>query len=234
MFFTFWTKPTCDVPSPPPMAAEWSEAFPTFAVFGDADVCDILTSRGASYADLFRRISIPACRADVARLAILHECGGVYVDAHAGIGNLAALTSAVENLAKYELIIFDRKDGIKSPGGVHVINSLIAARRGSEVLELVLERALRNLVDQDKMERASDVHVPYNIYVLTGPWNLASTVLDQRLPKHVVRAEFVGKVLKVDLLLPETTFPVRLYRYYGYRNPGTHWSERQTVERLFG
>jgi hypothetical protein len=238
MFFTFWTPPSYTgnsetAAAPPDMAAEWKAVIPTFAVFDDDRVCDILVIRDSLYADLFRRISIPACKADLARLVLLHEYGGVYVDAHAGVGNLATFLIAVEYLARYELVIFDRRDSVKSPGDTHVINSLIAARRGSAVLDTVLQRALRNLVEHEEKEHAAVGHVAYNIFVLTGPWNLSSTVINHGLPQHEIRPGFIDKVFKYDIELDQDLFPVRFYKYYRNRSPNSHWSERQAVDRLF-
>lgn len=229
MIFTYWQGNVSDIA---PMVAGWRGAFPTFEVFGDDAVCDILARRGASFPGMYRRITIPACKSDVARLVLLHEYGGMYVDAHSGVGQVAAICDALENLARYELIIFDRRDLVKLPGRTQIINGLLAARRGSEVLDLILQKALDNLVAQESKERSVDAYVPYNIFVLTGPWNLSSTIMNLGLPQHEMLQDFVGRVLKVDLT-DKPAFPVWFYRYYEYRKPACHWSERQAVERLF-
>ncbi|MEO6923363.1 MAG: hypothetical protein ABI142_06010, partial [Bryocella sp.] len=86
--FSYWT--TDDAPHRHPMPKEaelaWRTRVGEFTVFGDAAVEAALLAWGTDAVETFRGIGIPACRSDLARLVLLFQHGGLYVDAHCGPG----------------------------------------------------------------------------------------------------------------------------------------------------
>lgn len=238
MIFTFWTS------ADPDAAAEntggeidgavkdWSSAFPEFRVFNDDEVARLLQSRDAELLAVYNAIRIPACRSDLARLVLLYEYGGLYIDAHVGTGDSQVLASVLEKLSTFELIIFDKTWEHKKADDIHIINTMICARRRSEVINTLIESAFANLIGHRAIERSTPEYVPYNIFVLTGAADITDRIFDQSALPRVMRSEFAEKV-HVERLVDRDRLPFFPYKHYAYRQPGSHWSERQKVERLF-
>jgi hypothetical protein len=238
MIFTYWTgvEPDGKAGDTPPAIAEavqdWRAVFPEFHIFKDRDVRRLLARRGAEQLDLFDAITIPACRADLARLLLLHEFGGLYVDAHVGTGDLAALAGVLERLSQTELVLFDKTWMHKHPGDIHIMNTVMCARRQAPAVEIMIESALRNLARQHSEEKSANGYVSYNIFVLTGAWDIQVQLFDLGINPIMLRSEFRERVW-LERLTGDDRQPVQIYKYYAYRRPGLHWSERQKTERLF-
>lgn len=64
---------------------EWSSSMPKFSIFGNSDVIEILEKYFPYFVDDYILINIPAAKSDVARLLLLYELGGLYVDCHFGL-----------------------------------------------------------------------------------------------------------------------------------------------------
>jgi hypothetical protein len=94
--------------------------------------------------------------------------------------------------------------------------------------------AFRNLNEHWQRERRTKEHVPYDIWTMTGPGLLEHTICIPppamwELPGGL-RPALAGKVHFVQ---EGPDAPIVRYRHHSYSLPGTHWSERQKVERLF-
>ena len=64
---------------------EWQAAFPAFRVFGNQDVYPLLDKYSPGHVDLFKAMRLPAAKSDIARLLLLYELGGLYIDCHFGL-----------------------------------------------------------------------------------------------------------------------------------------------------
>jgi len=226
MIFTYWTSPEA---SDPPSAESWRSQFPGFKVFGDPDVLPLLESE--AHRALYSLISIPACKSDIARLVLLREHGGLYVDSHCGPSNQGKLLETVLLLARFDLILFDRISR-EDAGYLPLVNSAMAARRGTPVLSGLIASAFSNLSRQWELEQATQAYVPYNIFALTGAWDISVQLFDTLAQPIQLRHAYKQNVFVYEMQRgadPGFT----LYEFYEYRKPGTHWSERQQVERLF-
>ncbi len=228
MLFTYWTGR----PLTSPHSAEvWRARFPQFTVFEDKDVLPLLES--VRFRELYSRITIPACKSDIARLVLLRKFGGLYIDSHAGPSNADRLFETIEILSSAELILFDRTHENAALGAIHpVINSAIASRRDAAILNLLIYSAFENLSGHARREAETSDHVAYNIFALTGAWDINVRLFDCAAQPCVVKPAFAAQV-HVIKLLPDVDPGFQLYKYYQYRTPGDHWSERQTRERLF-
>ena len=156
MLFTFWTVFSLAVPD---SVQAWCKRFPDFVTFKDEDVLPLLDSD--HYRDLYKRISIPACKADIARLALLREHGGVYVDLHTGPSDGDALAETIEDLARFDLLLF----GKGWEGSFNFMNSILIARRQAPVLQLILDGAFTNLINHERREANSTEHIPYHVLI---------------------------------------------------------------------
>jgi mannosyltransferase OCH1-like enzyme len=210
----------------------WRREDPQFRIFQDADVVPILTQVDADFPALFHRIRIPACRADVARLALLWCYGGLYVDAHAGPGRREDRLNILQRLGAFDLVLFDRTYDHTGHNPLKLTNSLIAARKDSPCLRGLLERAMANLRELSAAEARTAGHVPYNIYLMTGPRMLRQQLFDEARRPYRLRPEFQRRVWLEPLASPQGG-AVNLYSHQHYRRPGRHWTERQRAERLF-
>lgn len=224
MIFTFWTGSS--IPNDATSIGAWRERYPRFAVFQDADVLPLLPSDQVR--DLYNRIKIPSCKSDLARLVLLKEHGGLYIDAHSGPSNGDNLARTIAYLARYEFIIF-RWLWL---GGFTFGNGYIAARRGTPILDLLVDRAIKNLLQQKKKEDEANEYVPYQIAVLTGTQVILGTIFEPCDGSWAIRQQYKDKVLFYEMTGPDTP-GFHVANFYNYRKPGSHWSERQKVERLF-
>jgi mannosyltransferase OCH1-like enzyme len=238
MFFTYWTNATGNI-SPERqlhfdnMVADWRSRFPAFRVFSDDDIEPLLAGYHRDLPGIFRRIKIPACKSDLARLLLLHTYGGFYVDAHTGTGDGNALARVLEVLADRDLILFDKREAVKDAADKHIVNGAMAARRGAQPLRLAIFEIIANLIRHERQEAENGEYVPYNIFVITGSWSLTSTLFD-RIDGAVIPKKALAGSLHVEAIDPEIRpWPFVFYKFYGYRETGKHWSERQNSERLF-
>lgn len=230
MIFTFWAGDTSTLGS---FVEDWAASGHAVRVFTNTDARRALNELSPGIGGLFEMIRIPACRSDLARLALLHKFGGFYVDAHSAPGDGAALEILMTALERYEVVLFDREAARNAPHDVHIINSVIGARAGSGLIKNIISRVIRNLRGHLKEEIFFRKYVPYNIAGLTGAWNIVEELLDVEKQPMTVRPRLRGRVIVLDLPRNESAAGICLYRHYGYRKPGMHWSERQNREMLF-
>jgi hypothetical protein len=217
--FTYWTGNRSVLT---PFMGDWSGAGLDVAVYGPEDVCGIVPDP-----ELFRAVSIPACQSDVARLALLHRHGGLYVDAHAGKPNVDMLRHVFDT--QCEVTIFATRTPRNPDGGV--VNSAIRADQASPFMADCVGEAFANLAALRSAEVSAGGWVRYNIAALTGSWllNKRACVIGAKPP--TLRADACQRVALYPLW--DSPHPFALYAHYGYRTPGEHWSERQKHERLF-
>lgn len=92
----------------------------------------------------YKRIRVPASRSDVARLMLLYEFGGLYLDA--AMETLTAAHSIVDDDAD---LLFVRRDDLsryaKRPDQAHVINGIVGAAGRCDLIKEAIEMVLDNL-----------------------------------------------------------------------------------------
>jgi len=103
---------------------------------------------------LYRQIRIPAARSDLARLMLLYQHGGTYLDCSFNL--LEPLHSVLGE--KDEIVLVRRDDNYASrrvPDKVNVINGLMAAPPKTEFFKWCTHRAISNLVTGDLNNRVA-------------------------------------------------------------------------------
>lgn len=228
MFFTYWENETT---AEPPSAEAWRAHYPGFIVFSDKDVLPLLGT--VERRELYEQIVLPACKSDIARLLLLREHGGLYVDAHAGPTDGARLAETMDALSKFEMILFCRAYEKKTPEELHLMNGAIAARAGTVFLDMMIDTAFEHLFQHIAAERATADYVHYTLWGLAGTWIMLKNFFDMNVNPYALRPEFASRILVRHIEDPPSA-GFQVYLYYGYRGPGQHWSERQKTERLFG
>jgi SAM-dependent methyltransferase len=236
MFFTYWTDDARpgqrSLVESLPMSAEWAKEFSDFKVYDDSTVIPLLGRWGDDVPDLFRRIRMPSCKSDIARLALLSEFGGVYIDAHTGIGNKETLYRLMGIFPKFEVLLFDLVPKHQQDGDVWIPNGAIYSRPRSPIIELLINTAIENIKEHHAKELSTSEYAPYNIAVLTGAWIIVSKLFYLVSRPFRIKDEFVDRI-KIWSLREDASDPIKFYKYYGYRVPSVHWSERQKHEPLF-
>lgn len=211
--------------------AEWSAVFPTFKVFDNADVIRLIKKYVPAYAETYNAIRIPAAKADIARLILLYEYGGLYIDCHCGICDVNAIDRLFTDLDHVEAIVIDRArvQEPRPPDEFFFINAIIFSRSQSKLLLIVARQALANLACHREFERLRG-YIPYNIGALTGPRLLTQMLLQPGSQNKQIRSDYKGLIG----IIKEEAAPVARNRHRTYAVPGQHWSERQEKELLFG
>lgn len=209
---------------------DWSKASSIFRVFGIDDVRPLVKKYFSEYADVFNAIQIPSARSDVARLILLYEFGGLYVDCHFGVRADADLPRLLSLLTENEAVFVDRRLslGTRPPGEYFLINGAMLLKRRSKISLNLAGHALANLECLRECERTSG-HIPYHLGYLTGAGLLMSTVMRPCTNYRELKPEYSKRVL----IVAEETAQIERNRHRTYGGPGAHWSERQQKELLF-
>jgi hypothetical protein len=97
---------------------------------------------------LYDRIRVPAARADLARMVLLHQLGGIYLDATFVVRRplMELIPDGVDHLFVQR---DDNHAARRVPGRAALVNGLLAAVPGSPVIARCIDRILNNLVDGD-------------------------------------------------------------------------------------
>ncbi len=212
------------------MIAEWSGIFSNFRVFGDDDVVPLLRKYCPDFLAPYRRIQIPAAKSDVARLLLLYEYGGLYVDCHMGVLDDREIIRLLSELPETGVILIDRKLSMRwRPDDEHFfINGIIFSVPQSALILAMLRQAVTNLSEQYERE-LSDGFAPYTIFLLSGPGMVTGCVLDPESANRCVRKPYDASVA----IIREELAPIVRDRHRTYGGSGRHWSERQRTESLF-
>jgi hypothetical protein len=127
---------------------EWKAAFPTFRVFGNNDIYPLLDKYSPRHVDVFKSLRLPSARSDVARLLLLYELGGLYIDCHFGLRSRPGIDDIFQKLqAGLEMVVVDRDRNIAARpiDEYYFINGVIFARPSCPLLLMCALQALANL-----------------------------------------------------------------------------------------
>jgi Glycosyltransferase sugar-binding region containing DXD motif len=226
--FAYWDSPDYTMLSE--MIAAWREHFPQFLVLGDHDVVPLIERYFPKYTDLYKKIRLPAAKSDVARLLVLYEFGGLYIDCHVGISDVDELKRLFTCLDNHEAIIIDRTLSFmpRPPGEHFLLNGPMFGRPCSELFMMLARQAFANLAWQQRLEQQYGF-VAYTIGRLTGPLLITEMVLQPGSCARDIRSDFAERIM----IVPEETAPVIRNIYTGYKTPSDHWTVRERNEPLF-
>jgi len=203
----------------------WRNHFPDFRILGDSDIEPLIARHFPTCLELYRKIRIPCCKSDLARMLALHEWGGLYVDCHCGIRDEKFIRQLMESLASFELIVFDYH---RNSDKWHVTPSFMFARKDSEITLECVTNAFQHLRSHWKVEKQQGFH-PYNLWSMVASGNLADTIIDWSMQPPALKPRFAQKIW----VFPEKLAPIAKNMHRSYGEPGMHWSERQKREVLF-
>jgi hypothetical protein len=202
----------------------WRNHFPDFRIIGDSDIEPLIAKHFPKCLDLYRKIRIPCCKSDLARMLALHEWGGLYVDCHCGIRDVQFIRQLMASLDSFELIIFDKN---RNSHKWHVTPSFMFARKNSDIPLECVTNAFRHLQRHWKVEKRHGFR-SYNLWSMVASGNLADSIIDWSQPP-VLKPRFAQKIW----LFPEEAAPIARNMHRSHDKPGMHWSERQLREVLF-
>ncbi|MEG9501438.1 MAG: hypothetical protein MIN69_06185 [Methylorubrum extorquens] len=227
LIFMYWESRNL---AEPISAPSWRSFYPNFRVFYEEDVIPLLPEK---FVDLFVCINIPAAKSDIARMYLLKEYGGLYIDAHVGPASSANLMMTLSRLAGCNLMLFSRK-WMMGEGSdfLDLMNTVIAARKGAPELDLVIDKIVRNVREHKRKEEEASEYVPYDLFNLTGTWLIVESFLEVPALTPRVKVGFRENVI-VNLMESDDSSGFHLYKFHEYRKQGNHWSERQRYERFF-
>jgi mannosyltransferase OCH1-like enzyme len=210
--------------------SHWQAYFPEFRVIGDYEVEPLINKYFPEFLEKYRAISLPTCRANLARMLMLYEVGGLYVDCHCGIVDPVRVQALLDSATESTFTLFDKDLADGRPADqLWPLYSILVCRAGCPIVLDIAAAAIRNLSEHWRREASEDFS-PYNIWEMCGTGLVADVILDRAAQPARPRS-YPGWQIR---LLPEThAAPIRRYMFYSYRRPGMHWSERQDRERLY-
>lgn len=226
MLFMYWTGPITDCPS---SVTAWRKIYRNFEMFTDDHVIPLLPY---GFRDVFLQIRLPAAKSDLARLLLLREFGGLYLDAHVGPTASADLLETLDPLCSHNLILFGKGWAMQKETDFDLMNGILAGRRGTAELNIIIDIVINNILAQRKKENITSAYVPYHLFSLTGTYAIIQAFFDQSGPRPCLKREFQSSI-KLHFMVDNQKSGFELAAYYTYRRPGTHWSEREKTERFF-
>lgn len=226
MLFMFWTNLEIECP---PGALAWRNRYSNFKVFSEADVLPLLPSE---IAPLWNKIRIPAAKSDLARLLLLQEYGGLYIDAHVGPADPEGLVQTIDLLSSYALVFFGQGWVMKTETDFDLMNGVIAARKKTPELNLLISRICSNIIEQYEKELATNEYVPYNLWGMTGTYPIIQTFFGHNGLRSIIKDEFSGRIC-VHFMKDNQSSGFEIAAYKTYHTETNHWSIRQKTERFF-
>ena len=177
--------------------------------------------------EIYKKIRIPACKSDVARIILLRNYGGIYIDCN------TTIKKPLENLyntIKHKDIVI----GINLKTRDYSTRILMS-RKFSGHMKTILDIMYDNLNNLYIKENSTKEHIEYNILMLTGTGPFY---------KAFNRLEYLPDITCINLdnnksigYLDDAS---DYFKHYGCctdfhhnKNSHLHWSERQKVEKLF-
>jgi len=227
MIFSYWNHDTDHVP---PSHDDWKGAYPKFHYFTAEDVSNIIEDSELKF--LFNRTRLEAAKSDIARLVLLYEFGGLYMDAHAGTESFTDLVETLDYLSKYDTVFFGKKWELSSESDFNLMNTVIASRAKSQVISHVLAVAKTKMKKLFDLEEQKKEYVPYELHDITGTQNIMDSIFDCRQKPPVLRPQFRENV-SIRYMDNMNSCGFFIYKHYKYRSELQHWSDRQKTENLF-
>lgn len=129
-------------------------------------------------------------------------------------------------------VLFGQRWLMPKETDLDLMNHVLAARRGTPERDVLIDAVLANVRDQKVTEDATPDHGPYDIHVMTGTYVIVQSLFDRLPPRPRLKAAYQDTVF-VHLLNNDAASGFQLYADDVYREPDSHWSERQKRERLF-
>lgn len=226
MLFMYWTGIETECSA---AVSAWREIYPSFRLFTDKDVVPLLPD---SLQSLYERIRLPAAKSDLARLLLLREYGGLYLDAHVGPTSPASLLETLSPLSSHHLILFGKCWAMQKETDFDLMNGVLAARKKAPELDIVIDLVVQNILEQEARERKTQEYVPYSLFDMTGTYTLVRSFFDQAPPRPRLKPEFENTIW-VHYMEDNKKSGFEIASYYTYRKTGMHWSEREKNERFF-
>jgi len=218
---------------------EWKQYNPglTVEVISDEDIQNILGRDDPAFAELYSEISIPACRADIARVVWLCNHGGMYADCH--VQCKRNLDQLLGNSSRYSVLIMMQPIHARDSSKMQfcLTQSVLIAQKGSRFLKLILDDIKNNLYMERERARSGS---GYNVWKLTGPGVFYQRLhkLNDETPVSASHCEACAKMGKKSRLYNVCIIDMRQYVsrdvYVNYKKDRTrHWSQLQNRIPLF-
>ena len=128
-------------------SAEWTNAFPSFRIYDERNVLPLMEQRFPEYVKIYRAIRLRTAKCNVARLILLYEFGGIYIDCHVGIRDLHALHKLLASLRDVDAVFIDRILALKArPLGTHFrLITVLCSRPRLDLMLMIAKQGLVNL-----------------------------------------------------------------------------------------
>ena len=135
-------------------SAEWTNAFPSFRIYDDRDVVPLMEQYFPEYVQIYQAIRLLTAKCNVARLILLYEFGGFYIDCHVGIRDLYALHQLIACLSEVDVVFIDRILALKArPPGTHfLLFTVLCSRPRLDLMLMIAKQGLVNLARHRESE----------------------------------------------------------------------------------
>ncbi len=204
----------------------------------DLFVLEYFKEREPEFASIYSRISLGAAKADLVRLLLMYEYGGLYLD---------IMNEPKDDFTDMHLL-FEKLDTkttlIGSWEPANITFQLILSKPKSNLMLCVYQLCKNNLVCQFKKEVVDNEISPYNLVVLTGPilfhelvvnkpfqsWNTYLKCLEYASENYPFFCKWDCELLDVSKYF--WLWRVGFDNHHG-KNMAKHWSVLQDSQKLF-
>ncbi len=113
---------------------------------------------------IYPQITLPSCKSDIARLALIYEYGGYYMDTHTSFKNNGSLFSEWHSTIdpSYDFII----SGVAQ--NTRLVNRFLAGKRKSSAVKALVDVIQHRIIQHYYQECTTNHYVPYDLLKLTG------------------------------------------------------------------
>jgi len=193
--------------------------------------------------DLFQRATIASLKSDIARMVLLNEEGGAWVDCNTTLQDKKAIPKIFRGCEKFRFgftVLPNERFDLKS--------SFMISEAKTELAEMIIEQMTKKLSEHYEYEKASANFVPYNLYIWVPPFvahNLLGYQFDDEFRNFIKEMYSSQKFISPDLAgfkkyccgLINTTGLLRFYgtnmEHHHGDNFHLHWSNIQKTQKLF-
>jgi hypothetical protein len=192
---------------------------------------------------LFQRATIPALKSDIARMILLNELGGIYIDCNTTLKDKEAIHKIFKGCEKYNFaftVVPHQNFNLKA--------SAMLAKPKTEIASLMIDSITKKLLSHYQAEKSAGCYIPYNYFLWVAPV-VAHDLLGYRWDvefRNMIKETYSLKSFFMPDISGFKKYECGLFvandllKFYGTNmehhhnsNFHLHWSNLQKTQRLF-
>jgi hypothetical protein len=192
---------------------------------------------------LFNKVTIAALKADIVRMIILHEEGGMWIDSNTTLIDNNSIGKLFDKYKEFDFVIT-----ILSNDNYDLKTSALLSKPKSKIVYEIIQKMTEKLLNHYKLEKKTKEYIPYNFFLFVAPvvcYELLEYKYDNEFRNYVKNKLCNNNLLTLDLPkfshyncgLMDISKYLKFYGTNMKHHHGTnfhlHWSNLQKTQKLF-